>query len=86
MKLTRLFDKETTLTFVKVEGSTLTVLDDKGDVVVVGFDSGELPKGTITGSKLIFSTTGELVTSSNPEFKPAVKTGRTGCLEQRVQG
>lgn len=86
MKLSTALDVVTTVSFVKVAGTALTVMNDKNDLVVLEIADGQLPKETVVGSKLTFGVDGELTASVHPTFKPATKTGRTGCLEQRVQG
>ncbi|MNU47617.1 hypothetical protein D3C71_365100 [compost metagenome] len=86
MKLSTVLEAATTVSFVKVAGTSLTVLNDKNDVLVLDIADGVLPQGTVVGSKLTFSKEGELTKSENPSFAPAAKTGKSGCLEQRVQG
>ena len=86
MKLNKTFEQATALTFIKVDGKNLTALTTGNELVTLEIADGELPKGTVVGSKLVFAADGKLTESSNPDFKPAVKTGRTGCLEQRIQG
>lgn len=86
MKLSTALDTVTTVSFVKVAGTALTVMNDKNDLVVLEIADGILPKETVVGSKLTFDATGLLTASEHPNFKPATKTGRTGCIEQRVQG
>jgi hypothetical protein len=86
MKLSTALEKATTVSFVKVAGCSLTVMNEANELVTMEIADGQLPKETVVGSKLSFDATGVLTGSEHPNFKPAAKTGRTGCLEARVQG
>lgn len=86
MKLSVALDAVTTLSFVKVAGTALTALNDKNEVVTLEIADGQLPKETVVGSKLTFGKDGVLTGSEHPSFAPAAKTGKAGCLEDRVQG
>jgi len=85
MQLTQALEKDTTLTFVKVAGAKLTVMNDKNDLIELEIKDGQLPKDTVVGTKLNFLADGSLKGSEHPSYAPAKKAGRTGCLEQRVQ-
>lgn len=85
MKLTQALEKDTTLTFVKVAGAKLTVMNDKNDLIELEIADGQLPKETVVGTKLNFLADGSLKDTANPQYAPAKETGRRGCLEQRVQ-
>lgn len=86
MKLSTTLAEATTVSFVKIAGASLTAITDKNDLVTFEIADGALPKDTVVGSKLTFDKEGTLTGSEHPNFKPAAKTGKTGCLEQRVQG
>lgn len=86
MKLATALVDVTTVSFVKVAGASLTAINDKNELVSFEIADGALPKETVVGSKLTFGKDGVLSGSEHPNFKPAAKTGKTGCLEQRVQG
>ena len=86
MKLSTTLEAATTFSFVKVAGTSLTVMSEKNDLVVLEIADGQVPKETVVGSKLSFDKEGVFTGAEHPNFKPAAKTGKTGCIEQRVQG
>lgn len=85
MKLSQALEKDTTLTFVKVAGTKLTVMSEKNDLVELEIADGQLPKDTVVGTKLNFLADGSLKDAENPSYAPAKKAPRSGCLEERVQ-
>lgn len=85
MKLIQKLEKDTTLTFVKVAGAKLTVMNDKNDLIELEIADGQLPKDTVVGTKLNFLADGSLKDSVHPSYAPAKETKRSGCLEERVQ-
>lgn len=86
MKLATALTAATTVSFVKVAGASLTAINDKNELVTFEIADGQLPAETVVGSKLSFDKAGVFTGAEHPNFKPAAKTGKTGCIEQRVQG
>ena len=86
MKLSTALAAAETVSFVKFAGTSLTVINSKNELVTYDIADGVLPKDTVVGTKLSFAVDGALTGTEHPNFKPAAKTGRTGCLEARVQG
>jgi len=85
MKLSQALEKDTVLTFVKVAGTKLTVMNPSNELIELEIGDGQLPKDTVVGTKLNFLADGSLKDSEHPSYAPAKKAPRSGCLEERVQ-